>query len=209
MNCRPAPACAKALREATERWPQRDRASDGACADDRHKALKSDHNPDADWMATAFDIDHDPDHGFDAAMWAERLRERQDPRIKYVIYRGRMFSSYATPTRKAWAWGPYTGPNPHVKHMHVSVVPAFKRSTADWWYEEADLPLTEQEKDEIVSRVVAGLRPIIEDVKVKLTGHVQATNDHLGKRQVEMRDSLKKLISAEVAALRGDLAAKE
>lgn len=53
---------------------------------------------------------------------AEALRKSRDPRIKYVIHEGRMFSSYNHVNGPAWTWRPYTGTvNPHENHAHVSL----------------------------------------------------------------------------------------
>lgn len=105
-----------------ECWPRRSRASDGSIGDAAHATRNSDHNP---WLViggkgvvTARDFTHDPDCGFDAHAFAERLRLSRDPRIKYVISDRRLFSS----TLRPWEWRPYNGTNPHDKHTHVSVV---------------------------------------------------------------------------------------
>lgn len=103
----------------------RDRAADGSIGDAAHAASVSDHNPDAYGIVRAVDITHDPDDGdadprddFDAGDLAEALRLGRDPRIKYVIWDHRIFSSTISP----WTWRPYTGTNPHDHHVHVSVV---------------------------------------------------------------------------------------
>lgn len=101
--------------------PGRSKASDGSIGDARHAVSTSDHNPwvEADGMGvvTAIDITHDPARGCDCALLAERLREARDPRIKYVIWNRRIFSS----VRQPWVWRSYTGSNPHAHHVHVSV----------------------------------------------------------------------------------------
>ena len=166
MACRPAPACKAALQEATDRWPNRNKDSDGICASQKHSQQnpKSDHEPDQDGLATAFDIDHDP-AGFDAFHWADQLRLRRDPRVKYVIFYSRMFASYSTSSRKAWEWGPYTGYNAHRSHMHVSVLQSRKLDTGAWWspvlstsppsphLEDPFMALSEAEQREILAIV--------------------------------------------------------
>lgn len=126
MGCKPAPACRAVLLQADELWPNRNRASDGICASPRHSSQNptSDHEPRVNGFATAVDLTDDKANGCDADAWAEHLRLTRDPRVKYVICNRRMFSSYATKHRKAWEWGPYTGPNPHEKHTHLSIVPS-------------------------------------------------------------------------------------
>ena len=66
---------------------------------------------------TALDITHDPRNGVDTYLIADHLRTRQDPRIKYVISNGRIWSSETSP----FVWRMYTGSNPHRSHIHISV----------------------------------------------------------------------------------------
>lgn len=96
----------------------RSKTSDGAVGDTAHAATKSDHNPDAKGVVRAIDITHDPAHGLNITDLAEALLASRDPRIKYVICNGRIFSSKQSP----WVWRPYTGVNAHSKHIHVSTV---------------------------------------------------------------------------------------
>jgi hypothetical protein len=131
--------------------PARRRASDGTIGDASHQNRSSDHNP---WVpppkggvVTALDLTHDPQGGFDAHAYAEELRKSRDPRIKYVISNGRIFSSTVSP----WQWRPYSGPNPHRTHIHISAVSSPQSrwdSTAPWpglpttpsrnWLQEGD-----------------------------------------------------------------------
>lgn len=101
--------------------PKRSKASDGWIGDAKHAASTSDHNP---WVkdgstgvVTALDITHDPQNKVDTWAIAERLRTSKDPRVKYVISNGRIFSSTVSP----WVWRKYTGSNPHSQHVHISV----------------------------------------------------------------------------------------
>lgn len=104
------------------RWPARSKASDGTIGDARHAASVSDHNPDKGGVVRALDITHDLSKGPDAGALAETLRRSQDPRIKYLISNRRIASSYPAHGKAAWEWRPYTGSNPHEKHVHISVV---------------------------------------------------------------------------------------
>lgn len=128
MTWKLSPALVRLRDELNAAYPKRSKASDGSIGDTAHSARKSDHNPDGAGWVRAIDVtEWDPGtpnvDGDDVAeALAEFLRAKKDPRVKYVIWRGRMFSSYATASRKAWAWGPYSGPNGHFKHCHVSVV---------------------------------------------------------------------------------------
>lgn len=107
--------------------PNRSTASDGWIGDAAHATTASDHNPHvkdgSTGVVTAIDLTDDPMTGADMDAIAESLRRSKDPRIKYVIWSKRMFSSYSTSTHAAWSWRPYSGTNPHTKHMHVSVQP--------------------------------------------------------------------------------------
>ncbi len=103
-------------------WPSRNDDIDGTIGDAAHAARKSDHNPNEDGVVTARDITHDPASGADMGALAERLRLSRDPRIKYVIFNWRMFSSYPTSSYPAWTWRPYSGVNGHKTHVHISVV---------------------------------------------------------------------------------------
>ena len=98
--------------------PARSKLSDGWIGDAAHAARSSDHNPNSAGVVTALDITHDPAHGVDTWALAEILRARRDPRIKYVISNGRIFSSVVSP----WRWRSYTGANKHTHHIHVSVM---------------------------------------------------------------------------------------
>lgn len=118
--------------------PRRSRASDGLVGDSAHQGTNSDHNPHyvagvGSNIVTALDLTHDPAHGFDSYRFAEVLRQARDRRIKYVISNRRIFSSYASGNRAAWAWGPYTGSDPHTNHVHTSVLDAPISDTRTPW----------------------------------------------------------------------------
>lgn len=114
--------------------PHRSQASDGSIGDAAHASRVSDHNP---WVqlnglgiVTARDFTHDPAGGFDAYRFAEILKARKDPRIKYVISNRRIWSL----PRDREGWRPYNGPNPHTHHTHVSCTynPALFDRTNPW-----------------------------------------------------------------------------
>jgi len=79
------------------KYKDRSKLSDGWIGDTAHAARASDHNPNAEGVVTALDITHDPAHGLDTWKLAEVLRNNKDPRIKYVISNGRIFSSAVSP----------------------------------------------------------------------------------------------------------------
>ena len=97
--------------------PRRSKASDGTIGDEAHATRASDHNPNGRAVVTALDITHDPKNGCNAGVIAEGLRASKNPRIKYVIWNRRIFSSTVSP----WRWRAYDGANPHTKHVHISV----------------------------------------------------------------------------------------
>ena len=111
-----APSLVALRTEINRRWPNRDKASDGAVGDTAHSARKSDHNPDwsAGGIVRAIDVDKD---GIDVS---ELLRAVvRDPRVAYVIWNRRIAS--ATDDGRPWDWEPYNGANPHDKHIHISI----------------------------------------------------------------------------------------
>lgn len=150
MSYREAKALVQLLAEVNTRAPHRDKTSDGWIGDPAHASRVSDHNPDSAGIVRARDFDDDPVGGHDATEFAEWLRRSRDPRIKYVIDQGRMFSSYATSTRPAWTWGPYSGPNAHLQHTHVSVVAdARGDDPRPWGWATATGSATKEERVEI------------------------------------------------------------
>ena len=134
--------CLVALRDqVNRRTPNRKRSSDGTIGDAAHAVRTSDHNPwvrDGDvGVVTAMDITHDPAGGCDAGALAEAIRTSRDARVKYVIWNRRIANSSSINGVAPWAWRPYTGANPHDKHVHVSVKPdkAAFDLTSDWTIE--------------------------------------------------------------------------
>jgi hypothetical protein len=111
-----APSLVKLVDDADRFAPARSRRSDGSIGDAAHANRPSDHNP-ADGWVHAVDLTHDPDGGFDSYAVAEQLRQSRDPRIRYVISNGRIFSS----SNRPFEWRPYTGANRHDSHVHVSI----------------------------------------------------------------------------------------
>lgn len=102
------------LKQIDAAAPNRDKTSDGWIGDASHAARRSDHNPDSNGIVHAIDITHDPVN-FDAHKWVrEVLVKCGDGRLKYVISSGKVWD----PVR---GWHKYNGPNPHNKHVHVSV----------------------------------------------------------------------------------------
>jgi len=133
---------AKSLRalydQANAAFPNRDRSTDGTIGDDAHQATNSDHNPqityNGDKIVTAIDITHNVARGIDMRQFSEALRLSRDPRIKYVIFNGRIFSSTSSP----WVWrARNSGPGDHTGHCHISVSadPAKFDDTRPWQFD--------------------------------------------------------------------------
>jgi peptidoglycan hydrolase-like protein with peptidoglycan-binding domain len=116
---RRAKATEKLLEQVNNFAPMRSKDTDGWIGDARHQAKKSDHNQNAKGVVQAIDITHDPRGGFDSYKFAEYLRTHPDKRVKYVISNRKIFAGNDGPS--AWKWRPYTQPNPHDAHVHVSV----------------------------------------------------------------------------------------
>ncbi|MFJ8579357.1 peptidoglycan-binding protein [Micromonospora sp. NPDC093277] len=111
--------------EVNKRWPMRDRTSDGWIGDAAHQARKSDHNPDGDdGSVNAIDFDKD---GIDPLLVVRRCSEH--PSTEYVIFDRTIWSR-----TRGFRPARYTGPNPHDKHIHVSVSHTRSRedSTRAW-----------------------------------------------------------------------------
>jgi len=114
--------------QINKRWPNRDKASDGAVGDTAHAARPSDHNPDANGWVHAIDVDKD---GIDAEQFANELvalaRAGKDGgRIKNVVWRDRVASgTYPT---MFWAFrGAGYG---HFSHVHISFTEAAQRDSS-------------------------------------------------------------------------------
>jgi hypothetical protein len=139
--------------------PNRSKVSDGSIGDQAHASRTSDHNPRmiaGANLVTARDWTHDPRNGLNCDRLATALRNSRDARIKYVIWDRRIMSGAAGP--QPWVWRPYTGSNPHTKHLHLSVVADQRCRLRHGWDltgltdEGDDMPLSEQDKEDIALR---------------------------------------------------------
>jgi hypothetical protein len=115
------PAAIAVLRQATALSPNRVKASDGLLPSAAHikASPNSDHN-----TGFAVDLTHDPAHGIDCAGIYEKLKE--DKRVKYLIFKGQIW----IPLRGD---KPYTGSNPHNKHLHISIKDNCGNDTSPWF----------------------------------------------------------------------------
>jgi len=84
--------------------PNRSKVSDGTVGDLAHSRRKSEHNPDSKGRVRALDLTHDPAHGVDSHALAEALLASRDPRILYIISRGRIASGAGG--KQPWSWRP-------------------------------------------------------------------------------------------------------
>lgn len=151
MSCLCAPALRRLQSEINDKWPDRDRSSDGCCGDSAHAARKSDHNSDATGYAHALDIDENlaPSPDPKPLLWLVPVLLR-DSRTKYVIYEKRIYYA-ACKTHGAACFvtdgHAYDGINAHDKHLHVSITATATFETRSWLAtvpaappEEEDMP---------------------------------------------------------------------
>lgn len=120
-----SPAAVALLRQATAIAPKRMKASDGLLPSAAHLKMSpnSDHN-----TGLAVDLTHDPKNGIDCAEIFEKLKE--DERVTYLIFNKKIWSKkYAKQGNRK-----YSGSNPHVKHLHVSIDAAHADDTSPWFW---------------------------------------------------------------------------
>jgi hypothetical protein len=113
--------------QINERYPGRDKTSDGWLGDSAHASRPSDHNPaKPDGVVRAIDVDRDlsgrakPDV---MPYLADQIRlcaknKHDGGRLSYIIFDGKIASS-----KKSWAWRTYDGINKHNHHCHISFTP--------------------------------------------------------------------------------------
>lgn len=124
-----APSLKKLRDEINDRWPGRDKKSDGSVGDTSHKARKSDHNPNSRGSVNALDIDKD---GIDVYGLRDILIK--DKRVNYVIFNGLIYSRV-----RGFKPKKYTGPNAHTAHLHVSINQSrnSEQDTSNWGISKA------------------------------------------------------------------------
>ena len=115
------PAAIAVLRQATALCPHRKKVSDGLLPSKAHVAQNpnSDHN-----SGHAVDLTHDKLGGIDCFVLFQKLR--QDPRVKYLIFSGRIWSAEKGEHE-------YTGPNKHNHHLHISIKEGCGNDTSPWF----------------------------------------------------------------------------
>jgi hypothetical protein len=157
VACIPALACKALLAQATERWPNRSRRSDGICPSAAHSAV----NPTSDHeRGNAVDLTHDPANGPHAHNWARELVARRDPRVTYVISNGEIANSTSVAGFPPWTWRRYNGANPHTTHAHVSIKSGARDDTSPWFPTPSTPDPLTQEEDVLTADQSADLKTL-------------------------------------------------
>ena len=114
------PAAIAVLRQATAHAPKRNRASDGLLPSKAHLASNpnSDHN-----SGFACDLTHDPKNGMDCTIAYKKLQN--DPRVKYLIFKGRIWSE----EKGDRDFDGYAHPH----HLHISIKDTKGSDTSPWF----------------------------------------------------------------------------
>jgi len=136
------PAALAVLKQATAIAPTRKKASDGLLPSAAHikASPNSDHN-----TGLAVDLTHDPKKGIDCVEIFEKLKE--DKRVSYLIFQGKIWSKEKAKQGNRR----YAGSNPHNKHLHISIDPAYSADTSPWfWW---------MNQPKIVNQVIAKVVP--------------------------------------------------
>lgn len=125
-----SPAAIAVLKQATALRPKRKKASDGLLPSAAHMKQNpnSDHN-----TGLAVDLTHDPKNGVNCIEIFEIFKS--DKRVKYLIFQGKIWSKEKAEEGNR----EYTGSNPHNKHLHISINPAYAADTSPWfaWLDKA------------------------------------------------------------------------
>jgi hypothetical protein len=154
----------KLLAQLNGMAPWRSKVSDGSIGDAAHATRVSDHNPwfvlNGEHLVTARDFTHDPANGLDCNWLAECLVAHKDTRIKYIIWNARIIQA-SGPSR--WKWMPYSGPNLHTKHLHLSVMDNASADDPRAWsltpflpLDDDDMPSVDEIAEAVKYKVLAG-----------------------------------------------------
>lgn len=124
MSWHLAPSLVQLRNEVNARWPRRPKSSDGTVGDTSHSARASDHNPNGRNSVNAFDITYP---GVDPKVIISAVSKH--PAANYVIFNRKIYSR-----SNGWKAEPYSGANPHITHMHVSILQtvAAEQSKRPW-----------------------------------------------------------------------------
>ena len=120
------------LREQiNQRWPARDKASDGWIGDAAHAARESDHNPDADGWVHAIDVDKDGIHADQLARELVAYAASGLPgsnRVKNIVWNDQVASGTYAATMWVFRGSGYG----HFDHIHVSATDAAEWDPRPW-----------------------------------------------------------------------------
>lgn len=119
-----APSLETGRREVNQRWPNRDKTSDGTIGDEAHQSRQSDHNPNSRDSVNAWDVDV---NGVDIPLILSAFERH--PSAHYWIYNQRIADA-----DNDWRPVQYTGSNPHTAHVHLSIrqTVAAEQNTQPW-----------------------------------------------------------------------------
>lgn len=177
-----APAARALLDQANQKWPKRDKKSDGILPS---KAHTSQNPTSAHELGNAGDVTHDPGSGADMHVQSELLRRRcvagTEKRAIEIIFNVRICTA-----ARGWVWRRYDGDNPHRTHMHVTLDADHRDDTGPWWgqaNQEDDMVLS----DDDVKKVAAAVYKMC---------HADAVAILRGPDQPASLDKLKRTIDA-------------
>lgn len=157
--------------EVNQRWPARDKASDGWIGNDAHEAgvtdldgdgdvdgndaaLKSQHNPDNRGIVHAIDIDKD---GVSIPLLMAAFKAH--PSCWYFIHNRKIYQR-----KNEFAPRDYTGANAHTEHIHISITlsVAAENNDSPWGIKEEDMAaLTEAEFDRIRAEALSAAKEAV------------------------------------------------
>jgi peptidoglycan hydrolase-like protein with peptidoglycan-binding domain len=128
--------------QINQHWPHRSKKSDGSIGDSAHSKTQSDHNTNPKGVVTAIDITSDKANGPNLIKLIPLLLK--DKRTKYIIFNRKIYN----PSIQNGKSRPYTGANPHDKHMHISASsdPAMYDRTFPWAIDPISAPIVEAEQ---------------------------------------------------------------
>lgn len=131
MTCR----CSPSLDRLMAAFKALGHINSGCCGDLAHQQRTSDHNPDGSGYAHAQDIHELADHDMQPFVNFIMKNPAKFAPVKYCIYEGRIYYPHDG-ARRAGSY-PYTGPNAHAAHLHVSIFANATFYAGDWHVGEA------------------------------------------------------------------------
>lgn len=117
MTVRLAPSLVRLRSEADKLFPNRDKGSDGWIGDAAHASRPGDHNPNSRDLVDALDLDvddRDPNRDLRSLVLKAAIKH---PATNYVISNGKIYKRST-----GFKAETYTGPNAHIKHIHISIL---------------------------------------------------------------------------------------